>query len=242
MMRIDIVKDYGKLSRKAARFVAGFVEINPQASLGLPTGSTPLGMYERLIKIYNETELDFSGIRTFNLDEYIGLDRDHPRSYYSYLKEHFTGQVNLEPANTNFIDGNAADWEQECLRYESKIQEAGGIDLMILGIGRNGHIGFNEPAKSLATKTHKVDLAQETLNANSRFFESEEKMPKKALTMGVGTILKARNILLLANGNSKALAVDKFINGEISTEFPASLLHTHLAVRVIIDHEAAEKI
>jgi len=241
-MRIDIVKDYKVLSEKAARYVAGFVEINPSATLGLPTGSTPLGMYERLVEIYQETELDFAGVKTFNLDEYIGLDRDHPRSYYSYLKEHFTSQVNLEPANTNFIDGNAANWEQECLDYECKIKNVGGIDLMILGIGRNGHIGFNEPAKSLAAKTHKVELAQETINANSRFFESEAEMPQKALTMGVGTILKAKNILLLANGNSKALAVEKLINGYITTEFPASLLHTHPSVRVIIDQEAANKI
>ncbi len=241
-MRVEIVKDYGKLSRKAARFVAGLIEINPQAALGLPTGSTPLGLYEELVNIYEEHDLDFSYIKTFNLDEYVGLSRDHSRSYYNYLQENFIKKVNLKSRNTYFIDGKAPDKKEECNKYEEKILKAGGLDLVILGIGRNGHIGFNEPAEELVARTHQVELAKETIEANSRFFDSEDEVPREALTMGIGTILTADQILLIANGNSKAAAIEKLFSGKISTNFPASLLHTHPAVTVMIDQEAADRI
>ncbi|MBF8437741.1 glucosamine-6-phosphate deaminase [Halanaerobiaceae bacterium Z-7014] len=241
-MRVEIVKDYGKLSRKAARFVSGLIEMNPQAALGLPTGSTPLGLYEELVDIHEEYDLDFSYVKTFNLDEYIGLSRDHTRSYYNYLQENFIQKVNLKSRNTYFIDGKAPDKKEECNKYEEKILQVGGLDLVILGIGRNGHIGFNEPAEELIAKTHQVELAKETIEANSRFFESKEEVPQGALTMGVGTILNADQILLIANGNSKAAAIERLFSGKISTNFPASLLHTHPAVTVMIDQEAAERI
>ena len=241
-MRVEIVKDYGKLSRKAARFVAGLIEINPQVALGLPTGSTPLGLYEELADIHEKDDLDFSYVKTFNLDEYVGLSRDHSRSYYNYLQENFVKKVNLKSQNTYFIDGKAPDKDEECKKYEEKILQVGGLDLVILGIGRNGHIGFNEPAEELIARTHHVKLAKETIESNSRFFDSEEDVPKEALTMGVGTILNADQILLIANGNSKAMAVERLFSGKISTKFPASLLHTHPAVTVMIDQEAAERI
>lgn len=241
-MRVEIVKDYGKLSRKAARFVAGLIEINPQVALGLPTGSTPLGLYEELADIHEKDALDFSYVKTFNLDEYVGLSRDHSRSYYNYLQENFVKKVNLKSQNTYFIDGKAPDKDEECKKYEEKILQVGGLDLVILGIGRNGHIGFNEPAEELIARTHHVKLAKETIESNSRFFDSEEDVPKEALTMGVGTILNADQILLIANGNSKAMAVERLFSGKISTKFPASLLHTHPAVTVMIDQEAAERI
>ena len=241
-MRVEIVKDYGKLSRKAARFVAGLIEINPQVALGLPTGSTPLGLYEELADIHEKDDLDFSYVKTFNLDEYVGLSRDHSRSYYNYLQENFVKKVNLKSRNTYFIDGKAPDKDEECKKYEEKILQVGGLDLVILGIGRNGHIGFNEPAEELIARTHHVKLAKETIESNSRFFDSEEDVPKEALTMGVGTILNADQILLIANGNSKAMAVERLFSGKISTKFPASLLHTHPAVTVMIDQEAAERI
>ncbi len=241
-MRVEIVKDYGKLSRKAARFVAGLIEINPQVALGLPTGSTPLGLYEELADIHEKDDLDFSYVKTFNLDEYVGLSRGHSRSYYNYLQENFVKKVNLKSRNTYFIDGKAPDKDEECKKYEEKILQVGGLDLVILGIGRNGHIGFNEPAEELIARTHHVKLAKETIESNSRFFDSEEDVPKEALTMGVGTILNADQILLIANGNSKAMAVERLFSGKISTKFPASLLHTHPAVTVMIDQEAAERI
>lgn len=241
-MRVEIVKDYGKLSRKAARFVAGLVEINPQVAMGLPTGSTPLGLYEELVDIHKEDDLDFSYVKIFDLDEYIGLSRDHSRSYYNYLQKNFVKKVNLKSRNTYFLDGKAPDKKEECKKYEEKILKAGGLDLVILGIGRNGHIGFNEPGEELIARTHQVELAKQTIEANARFFESEEEVPQEALTMGIGTILNADQVLLIANGNSKAAAIERLFSGKISTKFPASLLHTHPAVTVMIDQEAAERI
>ncbi|MGM0419991.1 MAG: glucosamine-6-phosphate deaminase [Bacillota bacterium] len=241
-MRLEIVKDYNQLSKKAARFAAGMIEINPQTVLGLPTGSTPLGFYQELCRFHQEEGLDFSLASTFNLDEYIGLSREHDRSFYQYLQQNFLQEVNLQAKNISFLDGNLDDWKQECRLYEEKIKKAGGIDLMVLGIGRNGHIGFNEPAEELHAYTHRVKLSPQTVEANSRFFDSKEDVPKEALTMGVGTILQADQILLLANGNSKARAIEKLLDGKITTEFPASLLHTHPAVTIIIDQEAADRI
>lgn len=241
-MRVEIVKDYKQLSKKAARFAAGMIEINPQTALGLPTGSTPLGFYQELSRYHQEEGLDFSLVTTFNLDEYIGLSREHERSFYQYLQQNFIQKVNLQTKNTFFLDGNSADWKQECRLYEEKIKKAGGIDLIILGIGRNGHIGFNEPDDELQAYTHRVELAPQTVEANSRFFDSKEDVPQEAITMGVGTILQADQILLLANGNSKARAIEKLLEGKITTEFPASLLHTHPAVTIIIDQEAADRI
>ncbi len=241
-MRLIIANNYKMLSRRAARYVAGQVELKPDCNLGFPTGSTPLGMYDVLVKLHQEEGLSLVEVSTFNLDEYWGLDRTHPRSYYNYMAENFFQQVDIKEDNINFLDGTAEDVEQECHRYESKISASGGIDLIVLGIGRNGHIGFNEPAEELKSYSHLTELAEETIKANQRFFQRKDEVPRQALTMGMGTILKSDRILLLASGQSKAWAVKELMKKRISPRFPASFLRVHPRVTLIIDQEAADKI
>ena len=241
-MRLIITDNYKKLSRRTARHVAGQIELKPDCNLGLPTGSTPLGMYDVLVKLHQEEGLSLAEVSTFNLDEYRGLDRNHPRSFYNYMAENFFQHVDIKEENINFLDGTAGDIEQECQRFENKIATSGGIDLMVLGIGRNGHIGFNEPGKELKSNSHLAELAEETIKANQRFFQEEEEVPAQALTMGMGTILKSDRILLLASGRSKAWAVKELKKNRITPEFPASFLRVHPWVTLIIDQEAADKI
>lgn len=238
-MEIQIVDSYDQLSKKAAEIVAATVKQNRRAVLGLATGSTPEGMYAVLSGYYRDNKIDFSEVTTFNLDEYCGLSREHPQSYYRYMHHHFFDHVNIDPCRIHLPESSPEDTEHSCRKYEQKIREAGGIDLQILGIGVNGHIGFNEPADSLDACTHLVELAEETIEANSRFFNSREEVPRRAVTMGMGSIMHAAGILLLASGKSKARAIQKTVSGKITTAVPASLLQLHRCCTLIADREAA---
>ena len=241
-MRVIIEKDYEAMSKKAALLVASQVRLKEDSVLGLATGSTPIGMYNELIEMYEKDEIDFSKVKTFNLDEYCNLPPENPQSYHYYMNENFFNHVNIPEENINLLDGMTDDLKKECIEYDMKIKRAGGIDLQVLGIGPNGHIGFNEPAEKLNVKTHQVDLAEETIEANSRFFDSKEDVPKKAITMGIATILKSNRILLLANGKNKAKAIKETVSGNVTTKVPSSLLQTHPEVTIIVDEEAAELI
>ena len=241
-MRVYVVEDYKKLSRKSAQIVAGQIQLKPKSVLGLATGSTPLGMYEELVKMYKEGDLDFSEVTTFNLDEYYELDKDNPESYYTYMNENLFKHVNINKDNVNIPDGMAENVDEECKRYEDKIESAGRIDLQVLGIGRNGHIGFNEPNLKFEALTHLVELDEETIKDNSRFFDSVEEVPTKAISMGIKTIMQSKKIVLLANGKDKAQAIKKALTGEIKPEVPASILQLHPDITVIVDKDAAELI
>jgi glucosamine-6-phosphate deaminase len=239
-MLVVIKKDYQEVSREAARIVAGAVRANPRIILGLATGSTPLGLYQELIALYRAGNLDFSHATSFNLDEYLGLPAAHPQSFHFFMKQKFFSQVNLPPGNAHIPDGTiSGDYAAYCARYELTIKAAGGIDLQILGIGRNGHVGFNEPTSSLASRTRLKALSRETVEDNRHFFSDESEMPKCAITMGIGTILDSRRVLLLASGRSKAAAVAKAIEGPITSSVSASALQLHPDVTFIIDEEAA---
>ena len=238
-MELVIVEDYDELSLKAAGIVAGLINENRRPVLGLATGSTPEGMYTRLVKMYQEKMVDFSSVITFNLDEYFSLPPDHPQSYHYYMYRHLFNHINIRDYNIHIPRSNIQDISSFCNDYDQAIIEAGGIDLQILGIGGNGHIGFNEPGKVLNVKTHLVDLTEETIKANSRFFRSADEVPRQAITMGMGSILHARKILLLAAGNSKAMAIKEAVSGIITTGLPASLLQLHSNVIMLIDREAA---
>jgi len=236
-IRITHARDYWELSLWAAEFVAS--ELKSKKSgfvLGLPTGSTPLGMYARLIEKNEEGEIDFSGVTTFNLDEYYPIKKESEQSYYRFMFDNFFGKIDIGRGNVNIPDGEAGDPEAECLEYERKIERAGGLDLMVLGIGANGHIGFNEPGEFLLPHTHVAELTEETKEANKRFFERAEEVPARALTMGMGSIIaKSRKILLLVHGESKAEAFRQFAEGRITPKNPATFLYLHRDVTVISD-------
>ncbi len=234
-MRTLVYNSYADLSRKAAEIVADLVRHQPDAVLGLPTGGTPEGFYAALC----ELDVDFARVRTFNLDEYLGLPADHPQSYYSYMRTHLFDRVDIPPAQTHLPNGMAIDPEAECARYEQALRAAGGLDLVILGVGHNGHIGFNEPGTSWSSRTRRVQLAQRTREANARFFGSLDKVPTEALTMGIGTILEARRILLLASGESKAEIVRRTLQAAPSEEIPSTALRAHPDVTVLLDRAAA---
>lgn len=239
-MDLRVVDDYREMSDLAVKIVSGIILDKKDAVLGLATGSTPEGMYAGLVEKYRRGDLDFQSVVTFNLDEYVGLAPDHPQSYHSYMKRNLFNHVNIDPRNISIPSaGSDEDLEEACRLFDKKIEQAGGIDLQVLGIGVNGHIGFNEPAPYLKTATHLVELAEETIEANSRFFQSKDEVPGKAITMGLGSIMTAGRILLLANGKNKAPAVRDSFSGLISTETPASFLQLHRNVTIIIDREAA---
>lgn len=241
-MRIYEAKDYQEMSRKAANILSAQVILKPDSVLGLATGSTPIGMYDQLVEWYKKGDLDFSKVKTVNLDEYKGLTHDNDQSYYYFMHEHLFDRVNIDPANTNLPDGTEEDPEKECARYEKLIESMGGVDIQLLGIGHNGHIGFNEPDSTFAKTTHCVDLAESTIEANKRFFASVDDVPRQAYTMGIGTIMKAKKILLIVNGESKADAVAKAFFGPVTPEVPASILQFHSDVVVIGDSAALSKI
>ncbi|NLY30540.1 MAG: glucosamine-6-phosphate deaminase [Firmicutes bacterium] len=240
-MQIKIAKDYAEMSRLAADMVSRLVESKPNAVLGLATGSTPLGLYEELVKRHR-AGLDFSQVTTFNLDEYYGLDGDHPASYNYYMWEQLFSKINIAKERVNIPNGAAADPEEECRRYEARIAAAGGIDLQILGIGHNAHIGFNEPGTPFGTTTSLVKLAPATIKANARFFEREEDVPREAISMGIKSIMQSRSIVLLANGEGKADAVAAAIQGPVTEEVPASVLQLHPDCTFILDEAAARKL
>jgi len=239
-MRVIVCNDYKEVSRRSAQIVAGQIMIKPNCTLGLATGSTPLGTYENLIRMYEDGDLDFSSVVSFNLDEYYPLDAKNNQSYHYYMNENLFSKINIKPENTYILDGKAEDPNAECERFEKLIEANGGIDLQILGIGQNGHIGFNEPDYSLNSVTHLTDLTESTIKANSRFFEDMSLVPTQALTMGIGTILKAKKIILIANGAKKHRVVKSLLSGEINTSIPASMLKVHPDVTLICDREAYE--
>lgn len=238
-MRVVIESDADAVGRRAARFVANLVRRKPDCVLGLATGSTPLGTYKELIRLHQEEGLDFSRVTSFNLDEYVGLDPEHDQSYRYFMQENLFRHINVDPSRTHVPDGRAPDLEAYCQQYEDMIKDAGGIDLQVLGIGRDGHIAFNEPGSSLGSRTRLKTLTGETITDNARFFESEDEVPRLAITMGVGTILESRQCLLLALGSSKAQAVQGTIEGPVTAQVTASALQLHRDVIAVIDEEAA---
>ena len=241
-MRIYTVKDYEELSKKAAQLVASQVILKPNAVLGLATGSTPEGLYKELINIYNEGKINFNDINTFNLDEYYGIHRNNPQSYYYYMRKNLLDHINIGKDSIHIPHGLTDDVEKHCEEYENAIKELGGIDLQILGIGRNGHIGFNEPADEFIPKTHMVELQKETIEDNARFFDKIEDVPDKAISMGIKTIMDAKKILLVANGEAKTQAIFDTLKGPITPKVPASILQLHNDLTVIVDEEAAKLI
>lgn len=239
-MLVLLQRDFEALSAAAARIIAAGVRRKPSLVLGLATGGTTVGMYRELVRMHREDALDFSQTVTFNLDEYIGLAPEHPRSFHSFMERNFFCHVNIARANIHIPDGTVhAGYEEYCASYEAAIRGADGIDLQILGIGRDGHIGFNEPASSLGSRTRPKTLSRTTLDDNRRDFAPGEEMPTSAITMGIGTILEARRIVLLASGSAKAKAVAKAIEGPISASVSASALQLHPDVTFLIDEEAA---
>ena len=232
-----------ELGREAARMVANEVRRNPALRLGLATGNTVLGMYRELARIHREEKLDFSRVLTFNLDEYLGLPANHPQSFHFFMQQHFFSQVNVAAANIHIPDGAIkGGYQQYCAAYEDSIRRAGGIDLQILGIGRNGHVGFNEPTSSLGSRTRLKVLSKETIDDNRKFFAPGEDIPQCAITMGIGTILEAKRILLLASGASKAAAIANAIEGPVTASVTASALQLHSDVTFIVDREAGAQL
>lgn len=239
-MRLHVVNDYNQMSSKAASIVASQIILQPDTVLGLATGATPLGMYQNLVNLYQDGMVDFSEVVTFNLDEYLGLESNHPQSYNYYMFHNFFAHVNIPAEKIHIPQGKCADVCKTCRQYDQEIAKYEGIDLQVLGIGNNGHIGFNEPNYILKTETHLVKLTEETIEANSRFFNSSKEVPREAISMGMGSIMQAKRILLLASGESKAQAIARTISGEITTEVPASLLQLHPNLTIIVDQQAAK--
>ena len=237
-MRLIICDSYEDMSAEAAKIVSSQLTIKPASILGLATGSTPVGMYNILGKMCRNDEVDFSEAKSFNLDEYYPIKDDNPQSYHYFMQENLFSKINIKKENTHILNGMCEDTEAECKNFENMIAASGGIDLQILGIGQNGHIGFNEPDANLNPDTHLTSLTESTVNANSRFFDSIGEVPTKALTMGIGTILKAKKIILLASGESKHKVVKELLEGKITTDVPASMLKVHSDVVLICDKAA----
>ncbi len=241
-MKLIVAKDYGDMCAKAARVFAAEVTLKPDCVFGLATGSTPVGMYQELIAKYAEGKLDFSRVRTVNLDEYAGLSGNHPQSYRYFMDHTLFDHINLPKEQTLVPDGMAADLQKECERYERQIRALGRVDIQLLGIGQNGHIGFNEPSDSFPDATHVTDLAESTIRANARFFSRIDEVPKQAITMGIGTILRAGKIVLMAGGAAKAETLYRMMFGPVTPQLPASILQFHSDVLVYADEEAASMI
>ncbi|MFC2948726.1 glucosamine-6-phosphate deaminase [Virgibacillus sediminis] len=237
-MELIQAKDYQDMSQRACSLVLERLRGMEDPVLGLATGSTPEGMYNCLIEAYRKGEASFNNLTTFNLDEYVGLKKEHPKSYHSYMKEKLFKHINIGEDQIHLPNGTAVDLDSECLEYEKLIKNAGKIDLQILGIGLNGHIGFNEPGTSFESRTHMVELDESTRKANARFFSSIEEVPKKAVTMGIGTILDSKEIILLVSGKNKAAALARLLKGEVSESFPASALGEHPNTIIIADESS----
>ncbi len=240
-MKIYKVKDYEEMSRKAAAVIASQIISKPDSVLGLATGSTPIGTYKYLVAAYKAGDLDFSQIKSANLDEYRGLTKDNDQSYYYFMNNHLFQHVNIDPANTNIPDGTSNDPDAECARYEEVIKSLGGVDLQLLGLGHDGHMGFNEPCDHFDKITHCVDLTEMTIEANKRFFASADDVPRQAYTMGCGTIMRAKKILILVSGADKADILYQVVNGPVTPQVPASLLQFHPDVILIADEAAMSK-
>ena len=239
-MRLIVTKNYEEMSKVAAKEMAEDIKRNPEIVLGLATGGTPVGMYKELIRMYNEGELDFSKVTSINLDEYVGLSGDHDQSYRYFMNTNLFDHINIDKNNTFVPNGLAENVEEECMAYDSRIQDMGGIDLQLLGLGANGHIGFNEPGEALSVGTHLTDLKESTIEANARFFDSIDDVARKAITMGLGGIMKAKKIMVIASGEGKAEVVKAMMSGKITTEIPATMLQMHRDVVLIVDEDAAK--
>lgn len=241
-MKIYKAKDYKDMSRKAANIISAQVIMKPNCALGLATGSTPIGTYDQLVEWYNKGDLDFSEVTTVNLDEYKGLPRTNDQSYYYFMHQHLFDRVNINLDRTNVPNGMEENSEKECKRYEELIHSVGGVDLQLLGLGHNGHIGFNEPGAAFEKETHCVDLTESTIEANKRFFDSINDAPRQAYTMGIKTIMRAKKILIIVNGDAKADIVERAFFGPVTPEVPASILQMHNDVTLVGDEEALSKI
>ena len=237
-MRIYKAKDYNEMSRKAANIISAQIIMKPDAVLGLATGSSPIGTYKQLTDWYNKGDLDFSEIRSVNLDEYKGLDASNPQSYAYFMRHNLFDSVNIKLENTNIPNGLETDIEKECTRYNNIIKSLGGIDLQLLGIGNNGHIGFNEPGEAFEKETHCVKLTENTIQANARFFSSIGEVPTHAYSTGIKNIMQARSILLIASGEAKAEAMYQALFGPITPTVPASILQLHNNVSIVADEAA----
>ena len=242
VFKIITESDYDGASAVAADIIADFVVANPTGVLGLATGSTPEGAYAKLIEAHRAGKADFSGITSFNLDEYHPIERANSQSYTYYMREKLFNHININPVNAHLPNGEAADPRAECAEYEAKIAATGGIGLQLLGLGLNGHIGFNEPGTTFPKTTHHVALDPSTIAANARFFDSAEQVPKHAITMGIGTIFAAKEILLMVTGAAKADIIERAMFGEITPQLPASILQLHSNVTLVMDAAAAMKV
>lgn len=237
-MRIICAKDYEDIGRKAGNIIAAQIYLKPDCVLGLATGSSPVSTYKELVKKYEAGELDFSKVKTANLDEYVGLTKDHDQSYAYFMNDNLFDHVNIDKDNCNIPDGTNPDAKAECKRYDAVIEALGGIDLQLLGLGPNGHIGFNEPGDEFVKDTNHVKLTDETIEANSRFFEKAEDVPKYAYTMGIGAIMNAKRVLMVVNGKGKAKAVKDCFFGPIKPQVPGSILQLHPDFTLVADEDA----
>ncbi len=241
-MRIYVTEDYNAMSRRVASILAAQVILKPDCVLGLATGSTPVGAYKLLAEGYKKGDLDFSQVRSINLDEYVGLAPTHDQSYRYFMQSNLFDHVNINPDNTNVPNGLAADPAEECRRYNQVIRNLGPIDIQLLGMGHNGHIGFNEPADAFALETNLVNLAESTIQANARFFASADEVPRQAMTMGIQTIMQARKVLVAVSGKDKAAIVKKAFTGPVTPQVPASILQMHPDVILVGDKAALSEL
>lgn len=241
-MKIIRAKDYNDMSRKAANIISAQVILKPDCVLGLATGSTPLGTYEQLVEGFNRGDLDFSRVTTVNLDEYCGLPEENEQSYHYFMRQNLFRHINIPEDHTFVPDGMEADSTLACQAHEDIIRKLGGIDIQLLGLGNNGHIGFNEPGPVFEKETHPVDLTESTIRANARFFERIEQVPTRAYTMGIKTIMQARRILVVVSGEDKADAVKAALTGPVTPKVPASILQLHPNVMLVADKAAMSKV
>ena len=239
-MKVIRAKDYHDVSRKAANIISAQVILKPDSVLGLATGSSPLGTYSQLIKWYEKGDLDFSQVHTVNLDEYVGLSAIHPQSYAYFMRQNFFDHVNIDIRNTNIPNGLDPNAQRECSHYDRVIRGLGGVDLQLLGLGPNGHIGFNEPGDEFVKGTHLVHLAEATVNANARFFENQDQVPRMAYTMGILDIIQAKRVVMVVNGEHKAQAVKDSFWGPVTPKVPASILQLHQDFTLVADEAALE--
>lgn len=239
-MNIIVASNYETLSDTAAKMVVEVINQKPNAVIGLATGSTPIGLYEKLIAYHKKKSVDFSNVTSFNLDEYVGLSEDHPQSFRYFMNNNFFNHINISPKNTHIPNGMAKDIVLECKNYDAMLEASNRIDIQILGIGTNGHIGFNEPSDALIAGTHVATLAKETIKANSRFFNTISEVPTKAITMGIGNIMKAKKIVLLASSSEKSNIIKELLNDKVTTQIPVSLLKIHPDVTIIVDEPAGK--
>lgn len=247
-MRLIIKTNYNEVSRWGADYISSKIREKADQSstpfvLGLPTGSTPLGIYRELINLYNEKKISFKNVITFNMDEYVGIPEDHPESYHTFMWKNFFSHIDILPENVHILNGNNPDLQKECKSYEEAIQKAGGIDLFLGGVGEDGHIAFNEPSSSLASRTRVKTLTQDTIIVNSRFFDNNiEAVPKQALTVGVGTIMDAKEVLIIVNGYKKARALQQAVEGAVSQQWTITALQLHQHGIIICDEDATAEL